>query len=74
MPIYEFRCATCGHEFEEDRSRDQASAPATCPACGARARRVFSRFLTVGGPSNAGRQAWQNEPRREAGAASTPGQ
>jgi putative FmdB family regulatory protein len=66
MPIYEFQCTACGEVFEKDRPREQVSARAKCPACGARARRIFSRFLTIGGPSNAGRQAWQSEARREA--------
>ena len=33
MPIYEYRCASCGHEFEV-LQRMNAAAPA-CPACDA---------------------------------------
>jgi putative FmdB family regulatory protein len=32
MPIYDFHCRTCGHEFEAlVRAQDP---PATCPSCG----------------------------------------
>lgn len=31
MPMYEYRCAKCGHEFEELVFGDEAPA---CPACG----------------------------------------
>lgn len=33
MPIYEYRCAKCGHEFEAIVGR---SAKAACPSCGGR--------------------------------------
>ena len=32
MPLYDFRCAACEHEFEAAAAPGQA---ATCPACGA---------------------------------------
>ena len=32
MPIYAFRCAECGHEYEELVSR--VGAVAACPHCG----------------------------------------
>jgi putative FmdB family regulatory protein len=35
MPIYEFACAQCGHEFEELVRSSTARKPA-CPKCGAR--------------------------------------
>lgn len=31
MPLYEFRCRTCGDTFEELRPADTADAPAPCP-------------------------------------------
>jgi putative FmdB family regulatory protein len=33
MPIYEFRCPACGHDFEKIMKVD-AAAPG-CPSCGA---------------------------------------
>lgn len=31
MPMYEFRCTGCGHEFEEITPSDGAAPP--CPSC-----------------------------------------
>ncbi|MEM1436015.1 MAG: zinc ribbon domain-containing protein [Pseudomonadota bacterium] len=33
MPIYEFVCADCGHEFESLQRLNEAP-PASCPNCG----------------------------------------
>ena len=33
MPIYEYRCQSCGHEFEE-MILGKEPEPDTCPACG----------------------------------------
>jgi putative FmdB family regulatory protein len=41
VPLYAFDCAGCG-PFELVRPMADAGAPGTCPACGARARRVFT--------------------------------
>jgi putative FmdB family regulatory protein len=40
MPSYEFRCGACG-PFEERRDHRRAAEGASCPGCGAEARRVF---------------------------------
>ena len=34
MPIYEFRCKTCNHVFEELIMRSTDKAELTCPKCG----------------------------------------
>jgi putative FmdB family regulatory protein len=34
MPVYEYRCEQCGHEFEHLARTMNAKAPA-CPKCGA---------------------------------------
>ncbi len=41
MPLYEYKCSKCGHEFEKIESY---SAPETrrCPKCGRRAKRLIS--------------------------------
>ncbi len=44
MPIYEYRCNSCGHEFYMNRPMSQASEPGTCPACASEARRLVSIF------------------------------
>ena len=41
MPLYAFRCETCG-PFEEWRSLSEYSKPAQCPRCQADARRVVT--------------------------------
>jgi putative FmdB family regulatory protein len=40
MPIYEFACGKCGHEFE-DIVAMSSGAPA-CPKCGAATERLIS--------------------------------
>ncbi|MDO9407826.1 zinc ribbon domain-containing protein [Patulibacter sp.] len=51
MPLYDFRCATCG-PFEERRSIAESSGTATCVACGADAVRVY-RSPAIGGQRSA---------------------
>jgi putative FmdB family regulatory protein len=41
MPVYAFRCETCG-AFDVMRPMAEASVPTQCPDCGDEARRVFS--------------------------------
>jgi putative FmdB family regulatory protein len=33
MPLYEYRCRTCGKEFTLLRPMAEAAAAAACPAC-----------------------------------------
>ncbi len=43
MPIYEFACSDCGHEFEKIQSFSDSSTPA-CPNCqGVHVRRRISQ-------------------------------
>ena len=45
MPIYEYRCAACGHQ--DDHLQKVSEAPLTkCPACG---RKKYSKQLTAPG-------------------------
>jgi len=51
MPVYEYLCKGCGHEFEREQ-RISESPIKKCPACGAlKARRQISRtsFVLKGG-------------------------
>jgi putative FmdB family regulatory protein len=49
MPIYEFRCASCGHRFEKLCSLGESGEDLKCPACGAQGpRRVMSSFSAAG--------------------------
>ncbi len=51
MPIYEYQCKGCGHEFEREQRISEAPIK-KCPSCGAaKARRQISRtsFVLKGG-------------------------
>lgn len=55
MPMYDYRCRSCGHVFEElVVSSSVPDSEVACPACGARdAERLVSapRIATGGGKS-----------------------
>lgn len=36
MPLYEFKCRTCGNNFEDLIRNAADEASASCPACGAK--------------------------------------
>lgn len=40
MPVYEYRCCSCGHCFEVKRGFGDTS-PACCPRCQGGSRKVF---------------------------------
>ena len=45
MPIYEYLCIKCGHQFEELVMSDEEEKEVKCPECGSKKReRVFSSF------------------------------
>lgn len=53
MPIHEYRCSTCGHEFEELIRRE--GQPVACPGCGGSAlERKLSAFSARVGPTAPG--------------------
>jgi putative FmdB family regulatory protein len=41
MPTYEYRCPSCGHEFEKVLKMTSKAKP-NCPKCGKRAERMMS--------------------------------
>lgn len=51
MPLYEYRCRTCGESFEELVRNAQDEADLACPACGAKKpeRRLSVCAARVGG-------------------------
>ena len=49
MPLYEFTCERCGKSFEELKSLSEREDPASCPDCGAEAKRQMSAFAMVSG-------------------------
>ncbi|MBI5442827.1 MAG: zinc ribbon domain-containing protein [Deltaproteobacteria bacterium] len=42
MPVYEYRCESCGHAFEELILR--GPEPSACPVCGSPVHKLFSSF------------------------------
>lgn len=48
MPLYDFRCRTCGAVYEERRTMATADAPATCPSGHVGATRLLPVFATTG--------------------------
>lgn len=52
MPIYEYRCAQCGHEFEELIRNSGEESKLLCPKCAApEVARRLSVFAARGGGS-----------------------
>jgi len=45
MPIFEYRCSSCGHKFEDVRPQSEADQVQACPKCGqAKVERQLSSF------------------------------
>jgi putative FmdB family regulatory protein len=50
MPIYEYRCETCGHCFEKLMLAGDDETRLSCPACGKPSiRKLLSCASTLGG-------------------------
>ena len=50
MPIYEYRCKKCDHEYEQRRSIADMDKRRACPGCRSRAveRKLNTSFAVVG--------------------------
>jgi putative FmdB family regulatory protein len=58
MPLYEYRCLECQHEFEALVPTARADQ-ATCPECGVEdVRRLLSMFAAPRGGGVGGASAW----------------
>jgi putative FmdB family regulatory protein len=54
MPIYEYRCTKCGHQFEELSNSCCAPQP-KCPKCQSQTEKMLSSFAAnVSGDSGSG--------------------
>jgi putative FmdB family regulatory protein len=47
MPLYDYRCATCG-DFREFRRMMESGMPAACPVCGAPSERLIAAPFLAG--------------------------
>jgi len=48
MPIYEYKCPSCGEKFEARRKITDSDSELKCTRCGKRQpRRIFSTFGTA---------------------------
>jgi len=55
MPIYEYKCLTCGSRFESLQKMGENKA--TCPECGAAAEKVMASSFSVAVTSGNANQA-----------------
>lgn len=54
MPLYEYRCRTCGHRFEILQRLGQGAEGLVCTRCGAeQLDKQFSTFASTGGGESA---------------------
>jgi len=60
MPIFEYRCAACGHDFEELVLSASAEHTPNCPGCGSEAvQKRMSCFSGISGAGDKGATASQ---------------
>ena len=52
MPIYEYRCTSCGHEFDRLRRASQMDDEAPCPQCDCDSQRQLSVFAAFSSGSD----------------------
>lgn len=59
MPIFDYRCTSCGHRFEELVTR--ATEAVKCARCGASATKLLSVFAAPSGGSDSGDSGWADD-------------
>jgi putative FmdB family regulatory protein len=53
MPLYEYRCQTCGHEFEKMVRFSEAALSPVCPTCSSvETAKKISMFASYGGTTS----------------------
>lgn len=66
MPLFEYRCSSCGREFERLASAE-AEVP-SCPSCGSKdVKKTVSGFAAGGSGCGAPREPYRPAPRRSFG-------
>ncbi len=74
MPIFEYRCCSCGEKFEKLVRRTEDAAEAGCPNCGERHLEQQYSTFAAGASSAASSQAASSEgPSCPGGMCRTPG-
>jgi putative FmdB family regulatory protein len=63
MPIYEYHCEKCDHDFEELLPTTTSPAP-PCPKCGGGVERVFSAIKVGGAKEKMSSKAMKIESQR----------
>jgi putative FmdB family regulatory protein len=51
MPLYDYRCASCGN-FREIRPMAESGTPRACPSCGTSCARLLSAPFLAGNDQN----------------------
>ena len=64
MPLYEYRCETCGQQFESYQRMTEVKKEEACPACGGRAAKVGISMFATKGTSSQGGSSCGGGPRR----------
>lgn len=49
MPMYQFTCRACGHDFDRQLRMSQAGETQTCPSCSSRETRKVISGVALGG-------------------------
>ena len=52
MPLYEYTCTTCDHQFEKLRPITRMDDPAPCPECESQSERQLSVFMSFSTGTN----------------------
>lgn len=47
MPVYDYRCQSCGKEFTEERSMEDAPLPCACPFCNKLSKKIIKMAVPV---------------------------
>ncbi|GEM_PF-2163798 len=42
MPIYSYKCSSCGHSYDAMKDFEDADKDDVCPLCGAKAKRIIA--------------------------------
>jgi len=61
MPLYEYKCKSCGEVISELRTASQREEPLECPHCNGVAEVILSTFATPGGDAGSRPDCWTSD-------------